>query len=126
MSLKTRYAFLFLSCLVYIGTCSYATVHLVLTSKYIYALLMVLILYLSSYYLGKKLSHIFFMLAIIRHLKNNGGRASTNNLLNLLKKSRKDKMAEAEQSRHLTHLLTRLKEERVVEFHNGEWIIIEP
>jgi hypothetical protein len=78
MSLKQRYAAFFLLVLLLLVVFCIAAVSLVYRGDYLAAGLLLVLLYLTTYLLGKRFAKIFFVLSFLKLLKQKNGVFSRN------------------------------------------------
>ncbi|SDO47921.1 hypothetical protein [Desulforhopalus singaporensis] len=71
--LKLRYATCLLGVMILIGGSSMAAVRFCLDGDYLLMCLVLGALYPATFFLGRKLEKMFFVLALIKFLRNNGG-----------------------------------------------------
>jgi predicted membrane protein len=98
MSLKLRYAaFLLIVCVLLVLFCI-ATVNLVYRGSYVSAVLLLVVLYLVTFTLGRRFGKIFFVLSFLRLLKKRNGVLSLEEYDNYVEKTMARRSLQARQA----------------------------
>ena len=126
MKLKFRYASaLLLVAMILILSC-WATVYLLTNSRYVLAVLLLVLLYLVTFQLGKKLSKVFFTLSFLQTLKKRGGIVRVEDCDAFINKVWKKNHTTDEVSTMVTEILDTLVLEKIIEIHGDKLVLIDP
>lgn len=115
MRLKIKYATYLLLAVFLIMAFTGAIVASLIQHHYLLMVLLCALLYLSTYSIGKKLRRVFFVLSLIKFIKNRNGSVSMTGCEDFLENTMKLGTEPEKKKRFSKEIITLLIEERIVE-----------
>ena len=106
----------------------YCWIGLTLLFKKLYwpLLLLVMVIYATTFMLGRKFSKIFFALSMIKYIRGKNGRISLMEFREFINKALRGKKTAPEIQTFSDQLLTLLENERIITVSNGTIFLTAP
>ncbi len=126
MNLKIRYASALLLVTVLLILYSWAIVFSFNRTYYILTVFLCVLLYFTTFQLGKKLSHVFFTLSFLQYMKKKNGVVNKNECTTFIEKRGGTRLSDQEIHVLAATILATLVKERIIELHGDKYTLIFP
>ncbi len=125
MSLKIRYGFFLLLVVAILGLFCIATMYFFAKEKYILTVSLLVMLYLTTFRLGKRFSKIFLTLSFLRLLKQHNGVVSVEKYEAFIEKTMAGRRNREDKKKIASEILELLVNEKTVTVKNASILLID-
>ncbi len=126
MVLKIRYASSLLLVVLLLALFTWAIVYCLTRQYYLTTTVLLALLYLVTFQVGKRLSKVFFTLSFIQHIKKNGGIVYRNECQSFIRNSVGKRRIAQDVDTLALDILDTLVQEKIIEILDDKILLIAP
>ncbi len=126
MVLKIRYASSLLLVVLLLALFTWAIVYCLTRQHYLITTVLLALLYLVTFQVGKRLSKVFFTLSFIQHIKKNGGIVHRNECQSFIRNSVGKRRIAQDVDTLALDILDTLVQEKIIEILDDKILLITP
>ncbi len=126
MNLKLRYGSALLLVTLLLILFSWAIVFSFNRTYYILSVFLCVLLYFTTFQLGKKLSRVFFTLSFLQYMKKKNGVVNNNECATFIQNKGGTRLSDQEIHILAATILTTLVKERIIELHGDTYTLTSP
>ncbi len=126
MKLKLRYASSLFLIILLVALFTWAALYCLMHKYYIVTVVIIALLFLSAFFLGKRLSKVFFTLSFLQYMKKSGGVVEHTSCIDFLGSNVGKRRTEEEIEALAADIVDTLLQEGIIEMSDDKLILLHP